>query len=773
MNIRDLNAISQLDAYSISLQFDVLQTVQDCIYIFVIDCFDFFYQWRIHFSDRHKLTVIIHREQKTFNVAVMRYRNSSFYVQRQINRVLRSYNFAKIYINDIIIYSKSLSEHFEHLRKIFEILKNNNISMNSKKTYIEYSSVNLLEQYVNFFDFAIDEQKLKAIAQLVFSVILKQFEIYLKFIEWFRNYIRNYATKFKSLQERKILLLKDSFKSDNARKSFFSRIKIIKLTKFEIKSVQSIQKTFFKSIFLIHFNAKRQLYVDLNFSKEEKIDAMMYHVFDDRIFFSKYSFKRNVQSVLFLNRLLTSVEIRYWSTKLKLTKFVWMLKKIRHFIEFFKLTTILYTNHDAALNIAKQIILSTSSTDKFNLRLIRISNYIQRFNLNIRHKSKKLHIIFDVLSRLLTISFASNSKSYITTFISVNTKYDEFDTLHADVHFIASLIEIDSAFKKRIIDEYVKNFDWQKIIKILNIVEKNQIKISFFRKNDLIFKKKIDDNTSFVLKRMCILSTVIKEILALTHDIDHVDFDRIYQRVVSEWYIRNLTKHLKTYFKHCSNCKVNQTRRHKFYESLQSILSSFVSFHTFTINFVLTLSNVYNDMNIIMSIICKFSKKITIIFDMNIWKTFQWAETLLQKLNIADWEFFKILISDRNIKFFFDFWASLFSQLNVKLLYFIAYHSQSDEVFERTNQTLKIVLRFFILTIDSKNWSSLVDSLQKKFNNSFISVERSSNEICYKFISFTTFNLVTTDASNNINSVLSRLQMKNNIAHEQMLAKLY
>ena len=150
-----------------------------------------------------------------------------------------------------------------------------------------------------------------------------------------------------------------------------------------------------------------------------------------------------------------------------------MLKKIRHLIKFFKFATILYTNHDTTLDIAKQIILSTSFTDKLNLRLVRTSNYIQRFDLNIRHKSKKLHIVFNALSRLFTISFASNSKSYTTTSIFANTKYDEFDTLHADVYFIAVLIEIDSAFQKHIIDEYVKNLDWQKIIKILNTVEKN------------------------------------------------------------------------------------------------------------------------------------------------------------------------------------------------------------------------------------------------------------------------------------------------------------
>ena len=115
VDIKDLNAISQFDAYSISLQFDVLQTVQNCIYIFVMNCVDFFYQWRVHSSNKHKLIVVIHRDQEIFNVTIMSYRNSFSYVQRQIDRVLRSYKqFVKIYINDIVIFSKLLQKHFDH-----------------------------------------------------------------------------------------------------------------------------------------------------------------------------------------------------------------------------------------------------------------------------------------------------------------------------------------------------------------------------------------------------------------------------------------------------------------------------------------------------------------------------------------------------------------------------------------------------------------------------------------------------------------------------------
>ena len=89
VNVRDLNAITQLNAYSVSLQSNIIQAISDCFFISVINCFEFFYQWRVHSTKRHKLTIMTHREQKSFNVIIMRFRNSSTYVQRQIDRILR------------------------------------------------------------------------------------------------------------------------------------------------------------------------------------------------------------------------------------------------------------------------------------------------------------------------------------------------------------------------------------------------------------------------------------------------------------------------------------------------------------------------------------------------------------------------------------------------------------------------------------------------------------------------------------------------------------
>ena len=135
---------------------------------------------------------------------------------------------------------------------------------------------------------------------------------------------------------------------------------------------------------------------------------------------------------------------------------------------------------------------------------------------------------------------------------------------------------------------------------------------------------------------MCISIYVIKNILNITHDNNHQDFDRTYKKIISSWYVRNFTKHFKIYIKHCSQCKVNQIKRHKSYESLQFILSSSVLFHILIINFVLTLSKIRTDINNVMSVTCKYIKRIIIVSKIDIWNASQWIDALLNRFDFVD-----------------------------------------------------------------------------------------------------------------------------------------
>ena len=318
VNIRKLNIIIQSDVYPLPLQSDIIQLIVSCPYIIVVNAAFFFYQWRVHSDDRHKLIVINHREQKSFKMTIMEYKNLSAYVQRQIDRVLRKHRkYSRAYVDDIIIFSKTLEKHLRHLIEIFDTLNVNNIFIKSIKTFIEYFTVNLLDQKMNSFGFATAEDKLKIIFLLKFSRTLQQLKTYLKLINYLREYVSFYADIFKSLQTQKTKLLRKRSIVENVRKVYSNRTKIQNSIDREIASFQTLQNLLSKPFYLIHVNMKRSLFIDLDVSKKFDFDVIVYHVkkkwlrkaFADEKhdYFSRIAMKL----ILFLSRLLNSIEIRY------------------------------------------------------------------------------------------------------------------------------------------------------------------------------------------------------------------------------------------------------------------------------------------------------------------------------------------------------------------------------------------------------------------------------------------------------------------------------
>ena len=120
IDIRGLNKITKSDSYPLPLQGDITSSVAGFPYISVVNAVDWFHQFNVRHRDRHKLTVVSYRGQEQLNMTLMRYKGSPPYVQRQTNKLLRPYqSFAKAYINDIIVFFKTLVEHLQHLRIIF------------------------------------------------------------------------------------------------------------------------------------------------------------------------------------------------------------------------------------------------------------------------------------------------------------------------------------------------------------------------------------------------------------------------------------------------------------------------------------------------------------------------------------------------------------------------------------------------------------------------------------------------------------------------------
>jgi hypothetical protein len=482
---------------------------------------------------------------------------------------------------------------------------------------------------------------------------------------------------------------------------------------------------------------------------------MIYHVKNDDENLFVYSSRSKVELILFLSRQLKSVEKNYWSTKFEIIEIVFIIRKIRHMIEFFKKSTILFIDHESALRIVKQTSLFTFFIDRLNLRLIRVFEYIQRFNVIINYKSDKQHIVSNALFRL----------------VSDNDESNIFESEELDVLFIIALVEMKFKFKAKIIDEYFTDSKWKKI---LHTLFKNTLtKLSFTLKiDDLIYcSDQIALEHVYEFKKLCISSIIIKNILNIAHDSEHFDFAKCYDIISFFWYIHELTKHLRQYLRHCLKCQVFQIRRHKFYDSLQSVFTSNVLFHIITIDFILALSDI-DKHDCAMFVICKFSKRVCLILEKISWKTRDWVLILLFRLKIMNWRLSKAIISDRDSKFLIELWKIIFDRLEVKLLYSTIYHLQSDEQSERSNQIMKIALRFHLFCLNnSTKWFTCLSMIQSQMNNFMISLDKTFNEIVYEFIS-----VQSTDFTRNIIEsqkffTFTRKQIVDVVAWAQMIMK--
>ena len=170
--------------------------------------------------------------------------------------------------------------------------------------------------------------------------------------------------------------------------------------------------------------------------------------------------------------------------------------------------------------------------------------------------------------------------------------------------------------------------------------------------------------------------------MKLAHSLIHYDFNW-FLCCLNELFIYKIIKQLKQYIDYCSDYQINCFRWHCLYESLQSILSSFISFHTITMNFILKLSK--NKFNTLMIIVNKFIKHITLISDKSTWNAETWAIHLLDYFVITDWSTSCVIILNCDRKFIFTIWKAIFKQLHTELLYFTAHHFQTNRQIERMN----------------------------------------------------------------------------------------
>jgi hypothetical protein len=122
--------------------------------------------------------------------------NSPRTFMRLMNEVLCSFigKFVVIYFNDILIYSKSLDEHIEHLDAVFDALREACLFANLEKCTFCTDRVAFLGYVVTPQGIEVDEAKIEAIKSWPIPATLTQLRSFLGLAEFYRCFVRDFST---------------------------------------------------------------------------------------------------------------------------------------------------------------------------------------------------------------------------------------------------------------------------------------------------------------------------------------------------------------------------------------------------------------------------------------------------------------------------------------------------------------------------------------------------------------------------------------------------
>ncbi|RVW59633.1 Transposon Ty3-G Gag-Pol polyprotein [Vitis vinifera] len=112
-----------------------------------------------------------------------------------MNKIFHPYldKFVVVYLDDIVIYSNTLKEHEEHLRKVFKILRQNKLYVKKEKCSFAKEEVSFLGHRIRDGKLMMDDSKVKAIQEWDPPTKVPQLRSFLSLVNYYRRFIKGYS----------------------------------------------------------------------------------------------------------------------------------------------------------------------------------------------------------------------------------------------------------------------------------------------------------------------------------------------------------------------------------------------------------------------------------------------------------------------------------------------------------------------------------------------------------------------------------------------------
>ncbi len=309
MNYRKLNVIFKRNKYSLLLIDEIIDEIVSCKHLTRLNIISAFNKLQIHLNNENYITFITALEAYKYKMLSFKLINESIFFQQYMNNVLWNFlnDFCQVYLNDILIYSKTRKKHRNHVKLVLSRLREAELQINIQKCEFNVKKTVFLEIIVSELNFRMNLSKVTVIVSWITSINLKEIQNFIRFVNFYHHFIKNFSKLVKSFIQ--LTRKNTSFVWNEICVQVFDNLK---------KQVSLI-------LVLCHFDLKRQAILKINASNYVKDEILSQYndekVFHSMTFYSKSMILAEINYYIYDKKLLVIIQcFKHWWFKLKCTE---------------------------------------------------------------------------------------------------------------------------------------------------------------------------------------------------------------------------------------------------------------------------------------------------------------------------------------------------------------------------------------------------------------------------------------------------------------------
>ena len=683
VDYRKLNSVTVKDTYPLPRMDECLDSLGDATIFSALDCNSGYWQLPIAHEDRDKTTFTCHAGTYRFTRMPFGLCNAPAAFQRTVDILLMRYKWKTclVYLDDIIIFSKSVDEHIDHVDEVLQTLREAGLTLKLKKCNFFVSSVNYLGHTIKPGRLEVANRNQEAIQQAKPPETKTQVRSFVGMCNVYRRFVPNFATVAAPLVE----LTKKEYPD-----------KLPKLNEEQLRSFEKLKQMLLQPPVLRLPKEGLPYSVDTDASNSQ-IGCALFQTHDDK---KRYP-------IGYWSRTLSNAERNYSVSEKECLAVVWALTILRPYLERTRFEV--HTDH-------QPLVWLLSLPDNItNARLMRWRLRLSEFDFKPVYKKGTSNNIADALSRLQTPGETPFYESEDIPCFLVQEEaspYIEDDTWdHPCYHALA--IETDEPIYESItIDELVREQSKDEFC----LAKREELTANWyspFKEDDsglLIRVSNLDGAHQIVIPL-----TLRNRLLHLAHypkQAGHPGGRKMFYTLRKYYYWPSMSIDVYNTVKQCEACAKESIRLRKIAAKLKLFPATF-PLESVALDYVGPLPRTYRGHTHLLVITDRYTK-LTRTVPL---KNPSAKETA--RAFCTHWAFVYgppvTLLSDNGGHFVAKFFQDVCLTMGVKNLYTTAYHPRTNGQTERFNRTIVSALRHYV-NEDNRDWDDYTDILCYSYN---------------------------------------------------------